>query len=292
MLLEKNIPFDIALVNYKTRKESDKEATHAQTLAKKYHKKCFLKICLLEKKNFEYRARECRYRFFEEVIKEEKYDTLILAHQLNDKFEWFLMQLSKGAGVKELLSMQKYEKREHYRLSRPLINTSREEIVEYLHTHDHPYFVDQSNESETYTRNRFRKKFSNTFLHEYAEGVKRSFEYLEKDKSLLFERNWIKEDKLYRFEKCTPDLAILKIDTITKELGYLLSKAQRDEIIKQHFSCVISDTVAIDHNDTHIFISPYHTPVMDKKFKEKCRIEKIPPKIRGYVCVKEIEATI
>jgi len=36
---------------------------------------------------------------------------LILAHQFDDKFEWFLMQLSKGAGLKELFGMSELEKR-------------------------------------------------------------------------------------------------------------------------------------------------------------------------------------
>lgn len=38
---------------------------------------------------------------------------LILAHPFDDKFEWFLMQLGRGAGL-ELLDMQELEAREDY----------------------------------------------------------------------------------------------------------------------------------------------------------------------------------
>ena len=43
MLLEKKIDFDIAIVNYKLRKEADLEVTYAKELAKKYNKKIFTK---------------------------------------------------------------------------------------------------------------------------------------------------------------------------------------------------------------------------------------------------------
>jgi tRNA(Ile)-lysidine synthase len=48
-LLERNIPFDIAIVNYHTREESNKEVKYAKELAEKYNKKIFVKDCLLEK---------------------------------------------------------------------------------------------------------------------------------------------------------------------------------------------------------------------------------------------------
>ena len=102
-LMEKNIEFDIAIVNYHTRETSDLEVEYAKKLAKKYNKKIFIKDCFL-KKFSEKKARECRYKFFEEIIKQHNYHTLILAHQLNDRLEWFLMQLSKGAGLPELIN--------------------------------------------------------------------------------------------------------------------------------------------------------------------------------------------
>ena len=285
-LLEKNIPFDIAIVNYHTRATSDEEVEYAKNLAKKYNKKIFIKDCFLDKFS-EKKARDCRYKFFEEIIKKEGYKTLILAHQLNDRFEWFLMQLSKGAGLKELIAMEEFEKRDFYTIWRPFYNFSRDEILEYLHKNNIKYFIDESNFNEKYKRNFFRKHFSNEFIKLFKDGVKRSFEYLEEDKKLLFKEDWQNIKKLYFFPKSNPQIDIKKVDIIAKKLGILLTKAQRDEIIKTNFSCVIQGKLAIDSNNEKIFIAPFIKTTLDKEFKETMRKNKIPPKVRGYI--KELD---
>ena len=283
MLLEANIPFDIAIVNYHKRKQANKEVKYAKNLAKKYNKKIFIKECFLENSNFEMNARNCRYKFFEEIIKQYNYQTLFIAHQLNDKLEWFLMQLSKGAGLKEIISMPYEEKRKFYTIKRPLIEMSRDEILDYLHKNNIKYFIDKSNVDTKYKRNYFRKKFASKFVKEFKNGIKRSFEYLETDKNLLFQKDWIQKNKLYKFKISNPQIDIKKIDLIIKELEYVLSKPQRDEIIKTNFSLVIGGKIAIDSNEEYIFISPFIKVKMDKKFKEKMRLAKIPPKVRGYI---------
>jgi len=286
-LLEQNIPFDIAIVNYHTRETSDEEVEYAKTLAKKYHKKIYIKECFLEKFS-EKEARECRYRFFEEIIKTHNYKTLITAHQLNDRFEWFLMQLSKGAGLKELIAMKKWEEREGYKIYRPFYNLSRDEILTFLSEKKVKYFIDSSNFDKKYKRNFIRHEFSDKFIKLFKEGVKKSFEYLEEDLNLLFQKDWQKNKKFYKFKKTSPKIDIKKVDLITKELGIIMTKAQRDEVIKTGFSCVIQGKIAIDSNENEIFISPYIKTTMPKEFKEKMRKLKIPPKIRGYIYKKNI----
>ena len=283
ILLEKNIYFDIAIVNYHTRETSDNEVQYAKNLAQKYHKKIFIKDCFLEGSNFEMKARECRHNFFEKIIQENNYENLLLAHQLNDKFEWFLMQFSKGAGLKELLSFEKIEKREFFTLHRPLIEISRDEIEEYLKEKQLKHFIDESNFDTKYKRNYFRKEFASKFIKEFKNGVNRSFEYLQIDKDLLFQKDWKEENQVYKFEIKSPEIDIKKVDLIIKKMGYILSSKQRKDILKQNFSIIISDKIAIDKNEKFIFISPFVKISMDKKFKEKCRIEKIPPKIRTHL---------
>lgn len=109
MLLEQGIPFDIAIVNYNVREQSKEEVTYALSLALEYNKQRFVHDVELESQsNFEKNARDIRYAFFEELIEEYGYETLLTAHQLNDKLEWFLMQLGKGAGLSELLGLQEH----------------------------------------------------------------------------------------------------------------------------------------------------------------------------------------
>ena len=105
LLLENNIPFDIALVNYGTRENSNKEEGHAQALAGKYHLTCHTIKAPKFTSHFEKNARDFRYSFFGELIEKYHYDILLTAHQLNDQLEWLLMRLTKGAGTSELIGM-------------------------------------------------------------------------------------------------------------------------------------------------------------------------------------------
>ena len=281
-LVEKNIPFDIAIVNYHTRPTSDEEVAYAKELAEKFNKKIYTKECFLEKFS-EKNARICRYKFFENIIKTHGYETLILAHQLNDRLEWFLMQLTKGAGLKELISMPKWEERENYKIYRPFYNISREEIIAFLNEREIKYFIDESNFNTKYKRNYFREHFSNKLINEFKDGIKKSFEFLEEDLELLFRKDWQKQNKLYNFKKNNPKIDIKKVDLILKELGIIMTKAQRDEVLKTNFSCVIQGKIAIDSNNEKIYIAPFVKTPMPKEFKEKMRKNKIPPKVRGYV---------
>ncbi|WP_122893934.1 tRNA lysidine(34) synthetase TilS [Arcobacter peruensis] len=292
LLLEKDIDFDIAIVNYNTRVESKEELQYAKDLAKKYNKKIFCKeVELQSKSNFEKTARDIRYSFFKEIIQNNNYEILITAHQLNDKLEWFLMQLSKGAGLIELIGFNEFEIKDTYKIYKPLLTISKEELENYLKKRDIKYFIDSSNSDEKYKRNYFRHNFSDRFLDEYKDGIINSFNYLQEDiKSLNFKNKAIIEiEELEVFKNLDDDnLNIRVIDLSLKKRGVLLSKAQRKEILKQK-SIVISNKISITIEDDYIWVCPKSLKTMDKKFKEKCRILKIPKNIRAYVKEKEIE---
>ena len=287
LLLENNISFDLALVNYGTRENSDKEEAHAQALADKHHLRCHSIKAPKFASHFEKSARDFRYTFFEALINTHYYDTLLTAHQLNDQLEWLLMRFTKGAGVSELIGLESVSQRNGYRLMRPLLEQSKEELLSYLQSNDHPYFVDESNSDEKYERNKFRKQFSDALMAEYKEGIKRSFEYLRKDKEHLEkEFETIYATKKLRLIKLYDLSAKIKAaDLILKELGYLLSASQRQEIEKED-SLVIGGKWAVETQDNILYISPYSTVDMPKEFKEKCRVLKLPQKIRAY-CFSE-----
>jgi len=284
LLIENNITFDIALVNYGTRKNSDEEEAHAQALAKKYDLTCHTVKAPQFTSHFEKNARNFRYAYFEDLIKTRGYDTLLTAHQLNDQLEWFLMRLTKGAGVSELLGIEEVSQREGYTLIRPLLQYSKEELLAYLKSHDHPYFLDESNSDEKYERNRFRKAFSDPLMSEFKEGIARSFEYIRKDKAILEKRFEVihSEKKLHILKLDNEASKIKAVDLSLKKLGYLLSASQREEIGKED-SLVIGGEWAIERQGGFVYIAPYLNIVMPKKFKEKCRVLKIPKKIRAYL---------
>ncbi|MCT7548234.1 tRNA lysidine(34) synthetase TilS [Aliarcobacter butzleri] len=292
LLLKQNIPFDIAIVNYNVRVQSKDEVNYAKELALKYNKQIYIKDIKLEStSNFEKMARDIRYKFFEEVIDENSYETLITAHQLNDKLEWFLMQLTKGAGLVELIGFNEFEQKENYKVYKPLLEITKEELENFLKQENIKYFIDNSNFDEKYKRNYFRHNFSDKLLNEYTNGIKKSFKYLQDDiNSLNIEITPIKifdELEIYKNQNDN-NLNIRIIDNSLKKRGFLLSSAQREEILKQK-EITISHKINISIKEDFIWICPNVSSIMDKKFKENCRINKIPKNVRNYIYYKKID---
>jgi len=278
-----NIEFDIALVNYETREQSWEEEQYAKKLAQEFNKKCYIFTCNLEQNNFEHNARTKRYDFFKKIIFEKSYNNLLTAHHLNDKLEWFLMQLSRGAGCVELSGMNEIEDNLGYKTIRPLLHVSKKEIKGFLHINKIKHYLDISNNNKKYFRNQIRDEFSNSFCDKYEDGIKKSFKYLQKDAKRLIPKDIKQIENLYILKRNEDDLINIRgIDRIVKKLGILLSNAMREEIIRTK-DCIISSKIAISFNDKKIYICPVIDVKMDKKFKEKCRIEKIPAKIRPYL---------
>jgi tRNA(Ile)-lysidine synthase len=283
MLLSEGVEFDIAMVDYGVREQSKEEVEHAKKLAKRYEKRLFLKEAPSFKGSFEKEARGFRYEFFEKVIEEHNYDSLITAHHLGDSFEWFLMQISKGAGLGELVGSKPIEDRGSYKLIKPLLFTPKSVIEEYLEKESIIHFMDETNLDISFKRNYFREKFAREFLKEYEDGVRRSLEYLTDDKELFFTSSKsLSVKKLTILKSKNQRVDMYHIDKHLKKLGLLLTREQRDEILRQG-DCVISSRVAVVFKESFIFIAPYVKIPIDKEIREQQRILKIPPKIRGYI---------
>ena len=284
LLVENNIKFDIAIVDYGMRAQSKEEVANAKALARKYKLYCHSIKAPRFTNNFEKRARDFRYEFFDSLISIEGYDNLLTAHQLNDALEWFLMRLSKGAGVSELIGLETVSRRKNYNLIRPLLRYSKEELLEYLKSHNYPYFIDESNSDKKYERNRFREQFADVLIGEYKEGIARSFSYLQKDKEFIQSSYTLKTSlkELRIIELHTKEIKARAVDITLKGLGYLLSASQREEVEKND-SIVVGGKWAVEHQDNLLYIAPFLSATMPKKFKEWCRVNKIPQKIRPYI---------
>ena len=284
LLVEQNIPFDMAIVNYNQRAESKDEVIYATNLAHKYNKKCFVNEFPKNKKFSEKSARDYRYEFFDEIIKKQNYQALITAHQLNDKCEWFLMQFTKGAGLNELIGMEKVSYKDNYTILKPLLDYSKQSLKQYLLDNKHKFFEDKTNYDEKYKRNYFRHNFSDKLIENFEQGILNSFKYLEIDNNSLFNnisKEQFSELNIYSFSGDL-NIAIRIIDKDLKKRGIIISNATREEIISNK-EVVVSHKIAIAIDNNKIYIAPYITKSLDKKFKEKCRVNKIPKNIRAYI---------
>ncbi len=285
LLLENNISFDIAIVDYGIREQSKKEVAYAQALAQQYGFTCNMHQAPKITKNFEANARKVRYDFFEKLIQEKQYDTLLTAHHLGDRFEWMLMQFCKGAGCAELAGMKEKTQRKDYILYRPLLHVDKQELLKYLHVNNINYFEDASNYDEKYERNIFRHTHTKPLLEKYLQGIKKSFAYIDTDVEELIQEVQIKKkNKLVCFKKtATPRNDVYNVDKYLKSIKHLMSGDEK-KLLQEKKTAVIGRKYIVAVVSDYICIAPYiKIEKMPKSFKEKMRLLHVEPKLRGYL---------
>lgn len=284
LLLQENVKFDIAIVNYGVRPQAEEEVAYAQTLADRYELKCYLLNATEITANFEANARRIRYDFFESLILKHNYANLLTAHHLGDRFEWMLMQFCKGAGCAELSGMKPYTKRQNYNLIRPLLHLDKQELLEYLHQNNIKYFEDASNSDEKYKRNEFRHHYSNPLLKKHLSGIKKSFAYIDEDVNELIQEVQIHTLNDFAYFKTLQHKRsdTLAIDRYLKSKGHVITANER-ELIKSQQTIVVGRKFVITQDRGYILITPYlKAQKMSKSFKEKMRLLALEPKLRGY----------
>jgi tRNA(Ile)-lysidine synthase len=97
-------------------------------------------------------ARELRYKALEERAAETGANKIALAHNADDQAETLLMHLIRGSGPLGLSGIPPIRGR----IIRPLIETERREIEEFLSQNGIDYVTDSSNMKDDYLRNRIR----------------------------------------------------------------------------------------------------------------------------------------
>ena len=301
ILKERDIEFDIAIVDYGIRESSKYEIEYAKELCQKYNKTCHTMKSMKINSNFELEARRIRYDFFHSLISQYGYENLITAHHFNDRLEWFFMQFTRGCGLNTLLGFKEIERiyRDNisYNLIRPLINIEKNMLVDYNNKHHIKYFYDSSNDDSKYLRNLFRKHINDLFTQRFYDGMRKSFEYLKYEYDYLYPNIIICEDNNLFYTKKSSHMnlnhQIHTIDILSKRLGYVMSAAQRNEIIKMLDSsssikeCIMGDRIIIAKNDDYLFVAQNlkSTIKIPKSYRDRYRKEHIPPTIRKIIYI-------
>lgn len=96
-------------------------------------------------------ARTLRYEALFSHQWNEAYPYVVTAHHQDDQAETLLLQLFRGAGIKGLSAMAMLDHSK--RLLRPLLNTPRQELMDYAKAHDISWCEDESNDNNHYERN-------------------------------------------------------------------------------------------------------------------------------------------
>lgn len=146
-----------AHVNHKVRAVSDEEYEFVKNFCNK-HNIIFegTEITETTKENFEAFARNFRYKYFESILKKYHSRFLFTAHHGDDLMETILMRLVRGSSIKGYGGFKSIVDKKDYKIIRPLVYLTKEEIEKYNNDNYIPYVTDESNLEDHYTRNRYR----------------------------------------------------------------------------------------------------------------------------------------
>lgn len=251
---EFNLKIYVAHVNHMLRENAIKDEEYVKEVCEKNNIEIFIKkaniseIAQKEKIGLEEAGRNVRYNFFEEVLKNTESNKIAIAHNLNDKVETIIMNTLRGSGVSGLKGIE--AKRKKY--IRPLIEIERYEIEKYCIENKINPRHDESNDDNTYTRNKIRNivipYIKNEFnpniiktLNRLSEIIKEEDEYVQSETEKIFkeilltdEKNKIEFDprKFNEQEKVIQKNLILLAIKKVKGSTQGIEKVNIDDIIK------------------------------------------------------------
>ncbi|MBR4178113.1 MAG: tRNA lysidine(34) synthetase TilS [Bacilli bacterium] len=240
ILNEFKIKMDLKLIcahiNHSKRKESDEEEAYV----KKYCKdnniifEC-IKITKWGDDNFENEARSVRYNFFEELIYNYDAKYLMTAHHADDLIETILMRIVRGSTLKGYSGFSKIVEKDGYKIVRPLITLTKDEILEFDRLNNIKYYIDSTNNENIHTRNRYRHtilpflKKENPNVHKkflkFSETLIENSNYIDNEANKVF--NKVFQNGLLYIDK------LLELDKViqTKIIYNILEKIYGDDLL-------------------------------------------------------------
>lgn len=201
-----DISIIVAHVNHNVRRESAKEKEDLEAFCS--GKNVVFESMIIEQygdDNFENEARNIRYNFFEDLVRKYNANYLFTAHHGDDLIETIIMRIVRGSTLKGYSGFSQIVDMNNYKIVRPLLGVTKDDIVMYDDKNNIPYAIDKTNLKDKHTRNRYRHvvlpflkkedpkvhekfiKFSKT-LQEYDEyinkEIKRSISKVYNDKKI------------------------------------------------------------------------------------------------------------
>lgn len=151
--------FAIAHCNFHLRgKESDDDAKFVENLARKKNVPFYLKnfdtkdYAAIHKISIQMAARQLRFSWFDDLLKDFGFSYYATAHQQDDQIETFFINLIRGCGISGLHGILPKQGK----LIHPMLFTNRRNIENFANQNEIVYRTDSSNIRSDYTRNKIR----------------------------------------------------------------------------------------------------------------------------------------
>ncbi len=179
LLFKSKLDIELAHCNFRLRgKDSDDDERFVKDLALKLGVECHSiqfdteEFARRNKLSIQMAARQLRYNWFQELLKENNLDYITTAHHLDDSLETFILNFSRGTGLDGFIGIPE----KNNKIIRPLINFSKEQIEVYAKENKLDWREDISNNETKYTRNKIRhqiipllKELNPSLLESYKE---------------------------------------------------------------------------------------------------------------------------
>lgn len=120
----------------------------------------------LEQSNFESEARKARYKIFYDI--QRTGELILMAHHIDDSFEWTLLQSLRSSSIKGLVGIPLRSNK----VIRPFMCVTRNQILKYQKLLDIPFLQDPTNEHLKFERNFLRHQVVSAFKERYPNYLK------------------------------------------------------------------------------------------------------------------------
>ncbi|MDD3453285.1 MAG: tRNA lysidine(34) synthetase TilS [Bacilli bacterium] len=263
-MIKKAIDIEVicAHVNHNTGRPGQKEE---QEFVEKYcrnHNLIFETMIIEDygDDNFHNEARSKRYNYFGKLVKKYSAKYLLTAHHGDDLIETILMRIVRGSTLRGYSGFSKEIEIDGYKILRPLIEVTKEEILEYNKNNKVPFEQDISNTKDVYTRNRFRKYIVPEFRKEDKNVHTKFYKF---SKTLLEYNNYIDKQVEKIIPKVYPQNILnieefMKLENVIamKVIYYILENIYQDDLmlITDHHAEIIYNLIISKKPNVYIYL--------------------------------------
>ncbi len=163
--------------------------------------------------NLEQAAREARLEFFHSAIESERLHCVATGHTRSDQAETVLFRFLRGSGTAGLAGIRPVTRPlSHGQVVRPLIELSRGEIEQYLHSRNLAWREDSTNATLQFARNRIRHQLMPQLESEWNPAIR---------ETLSQTAEWARAEEAY----WEAEVDHLAAERLTTEFGFVFSRA-------------------------------------------------------------------
>ncbi|MDD3130118.1 MAG: tRNA lysidine(34) synthetase TilS [Candidatus Izemoplasmatales bacterium] len=269
-----NLKIYVAHIDHQKRSSSKDDREFVIERSEEYNIPCFVEMLETNyEENFHDYAHKKRHEFFYKIAKDNDINKVVLAHNANDNAETILMRLTRGSsfeGYRGILEKSYYK---DLMIIRPLINTSRKSIEVYQQANLVPYQSDPSNESDDYTRNRYRHHLLPILenenpkyldkLSQFSNYQSLGYDLIDDISQKYIAKNLNKDDYSIDIDNLKEQYKIIQIEVIKRVINIITNNSL--ELSYQNFIDILE---LLNNNKSYVEFSLENKLYIFKSYKK------------------------